>query len=195
MPKNTKAHSSQRLKVGLLNVSLLAAVLLLLFMLQGFHSLLPQTELARRAAEISLPADHSATTLQAGSKAPAFSVTNVNGDTVSLSSYAGGKVALVFGNNECPTCHALLDGLPRLCSSNSVPILVIMVSPDPTRPASGPCPQMLNGTTELFKSYGVTGVPTVYLVDGKQQIIASKSHFSSWDTSGLVAEMTNFLQQ
>jgi peroxiredoxin len=195
MSRNNKSLPYQRLKYVLLNVSLLAAVLLLLFMLQGSQSLLPQTEITRRAAEMSLPADHSVTTLQMGSKAPDFSLTDVNGDAVSLSAHAGGKVALVFGNNGCPTCHALLDGLPQLCSASSVPILVIMVSPKPAQQAKGSCPQLLNGTPELFKSYGVTGVPTVYLVDGKQQIIASKSHFSSRDTSELVAEMKSFLQQ
>lgn len=193
MSKNKKKSSARAWKIRLLNVAILAAVLLALFMLQNSWSLLPQ--FARRAAGINLRADQPLVMLEPGVKAPDFSLASVGGQVVSLKSFEGSRVALVFGNRDCPHCHSLIDGLAQMCSPGSPPVLVIMVSPDSAWQAKGSCLRMLNGTADLFVTYGVTAIPTMYLVDEEQRIIASKSQFADEDRSQLVAELTDFMQK
>ena len=195
MSKTKQNSSAKTLKVRLLSMFVMAVILVLLFMLQNSNLSPQRLGILKQAAEMSLPLNGSLTALQPGTEAPDFALTGVNRDVISLSSHAGRKVALVFGNKDCPYCQVVVSALSQLCSSSSVSILVIMVSPDPDLQAQAPCLRVLEGSPDLFKTYRVTAIPTIYLLDGAQRVIASKSNFSAPNSQDLVAELASFLER
>jgi thiol-disulfide isomerase/thioredoxin len=151
--------------------------------------------ISRQALKMTLPAEQSLNTLQAGSIAPDFNCNGVGKEAERLRSLAGENLALVFANRDCPHCQAVLQELKQLCSSVHTQILVMMVHADQVGREGDSCPRLVDATEQLFQAYGVVSVPTIYLLDAGQRVIAVKSDFTDENSSKLAAELTSFLQQ
>lgn len=194
MSKGAETGSPSKLKVRLLNVAIIAALLLLLFKVQDSQSILPGTGISGRAINMTLPVEHSLSLLQPGVIAPDFDLSGAGKEAASLRSLAGEKVALVFANRDCPHCKVVLQELRRLCPSVRPRVLVMMAHADQAPGEEGSCPRLVDSAEQLFHDYGVVSVPTIYLLDAGQRIIAARSDFAD-DASKLAVELTDFLQQ
>jgi peroxiredoxin len=119
-----------------------------------------------------------------GDKAVSFSLKNVDGTTVSLSDYADEKgVILVFTCNPCPFAKAYENRIIQLhqrFADQGYPVVAINpndaeVSPEDTwdkmkeRADSKeyPFPYLKDETQEVFKAYGATRTPHIFLLENK----------------------------
>jgi len=118
--------------------------------------------------------------LKAGEKAPGFSLTDVDGKTVSFQP-GGGKAALVvFWSAFCPTCKELMPAIDGFAVRHGAAVRVVGVNLDGKR-FSGAVRSYLDesglhfpvGLDELrgdffiaSDAFGVEKTPTVVLVDG-----------------------------
>lgn len=118
--------------------------------------------------------------LKPGDSAVEFELPNIDGSTVSLSDYAGEKgVILIFTCNPCPFAKAYEERIIKLhqgYGSKGYPVVAInpndiSISPDDTqekmkeRSDEKSFPFVyLKDTKEIFKAYGATRTPHVYLL-------------------------------
>lgn len=111
--------------------------------------------------------------LPAGTPAPLFSLPDLDGQTVSLESYRGRKVLLVFSDPNCGPCDAVAPELARIHEAHrgnglSV-VLVGRGDPDENKQKAAkfgfPFPVVLQKKWELSKQYGIFATPIAFLVD------------------------------
>jgi peroxiredoxin len=128
------------------------------------------------------------TMLPLGTKAPDFSLVNVDGRTVSLADFAG-KPALVviFMCNHCPYVKHLADGLARFTSeylAKGVGVVGINSNDVANYPADSPeqmvaeaesrgyeFPYLYDETQDVAKAYHAACTPDFYLFDGDQRLV------------------------
>jgi len=122
--------------------------------------------------------------LSPGDKAPEFTLKNIDGSMVSLSDYAENKgVILIFTCNPCPFAKAYEKRIIQLHKSfepMGYPVLAInpnddKLSPDDTfdkmkeRALAREYPFVyLKDDSQIFKAYGATRTPHVFLLDNDQ---------------------------
>ena len=104
--------------------------------------------------------------LRIGSRAPAFTVNNQNGDSVSLSDYKGKKVALYFyPKDNTPTCTEqacnLRDNI-KLLQKKGIEVLGVSVDSERKhknfeKKFSLPFPLLADTDHKLVEAYGVWG--------------------------------------
>ena len=116
-----------------------------------------------------------------GANAIEFSLTNVDGSTVSLSDYSTEKgVILVFTCNPCPFAKAYEERIIQLhenYADQGFPVVAInpnddKVSPEDTfenmktraNEKSYPFPYLKDETQEIYKAYGATRTPHIFLL-------------------------------
>lgn len=119
-----------------------------------------------------------------GDKAIDFSLKNVDGTTVSLSDYSDQKgVILVFTCNPCPFAKAYEQRIIQLdqkYAAQGFPVVAInpndaQVSPDDTfanmkeraEEKGYPFPYLKDETQEIYKAYGATRTPHIFLLENK----------------------------
>ena len=109
-----------------------------------------------------------------GSRAPAFRLSRLEGGEVTLAELiSGGPVLLAFFKVTCPVCQMTAPFLERLHRQGALPIYGISQdSPDDTREFNRhfgvTFPILLDSEDAGFpasNSYGLTNVPTMFLVD------------------------------
>lgn len=122
--------------------------------------------------------------LKPGDKAVAFSLKNVDGATVSLSDYEDQKgVILVFTCNPCPFAKAYEQRIIQLdqkYASQGFPVVAINpndedISPEDTfesmkalaEEKQYPFPYLKDETQDIYKAYGATRTPHIYLLQNK----------------------------
>lgn len=122
--------------------------------------------------------------LKPGDKAKAFNLKNVDGSMVSLADYDDTKgVILIFTCNECPYAKAYEDRIIALhekYAEKGYP--VVAVNPNDDEISKGdtytamkqraadkeyPFPYLKDETQEVYKSYGATRTPHIYLLENK----------------------------
>lgn len=120
-----------------------------------------------------------------GSLAPAISLKDLSGQSVTTSTLSGKTVVLVFGElNHEGTKQACADALdvtadPRLAGEPVVPILVIAHDAPPAQlkeeAAKGRFPALIlhDPKRGTFGDYRVLVVPTLVVVDGKGKVVYS----------------------
>jgi peroxiredoxin len=137
------------------------------------------------------------TALAAGSRAPDFSLTGLDGRSYSLEPGDESPALLVFFKNSCPTCMLTFPFLQRLYERvEGSPLRMWGISQDgvddtrafgerfgasfPLLPDGGGYP--------ISTAFGLTHVPTIFLVEPGGVISRASVGFSRADLEGLAAE-------
>jgi peroxiredoxin len=114
--------------------------------------------------------------LRAGALAPSFSLPDVRGNTVTLESYRGRRVLLVFTDPHCDPCDALAPDLAQLGRAGWLSVLVIgRGDPEENRQKAEKFgvtfPVVLQKRWEVSKAYGIFATPVGYLIDERGVIV------------------------
>lgn len=110
-----------------------------------------------------------------GQRAPLFNLPSIAGESISLSQYAGKTVMLVFWNITCPVCRSRLPLLQEINDKESSDKFALLAVHGPGREAA--VRSFLEGEEVSFAvlldsdgaagySYGIVGVPAVFIIDG-----------------------------
>jgi peroxiredoxin len=122
--------------------------------------------------------------LKPGDTAKGFSLKNVDGTTVSLSDYSDQKgVILIFTCNPCPFAKAYEKRIIQLhqkYASQGFPVVAVNPNDDEISPEDTfgkmkaradekgfPFPYLKDESQEVYKSYGATRTPHIYLLENK----------------------------
>jgi peroxiredoxin len=128
--------------------------------------------------------------LEAGVRAPSFELKNLNGEKRSLEDILGkGPALLAFYKVSCPVCQLAFPYLERLSASTS--LQVIAVSQDDDSSTKGfnqrfgvTFPTLLDQSKENYpasNAYGISSVPSLFLVEKNGEVTKSFSGFSKRD--------------
>ena len=138
--------------------------------------------------------------LPVGSAAPGFSLPRVGGGTLSLEELKGQVVVLDFWSLGCPPC---LEELPRLESLHrrmASRVVVVGVgtggeSLEETarfaRERGIEYPLVVDESGAVARTYRVTSLPTVYVIDREGAVAAT--HSGRWSDAGLRAAVESAL--
>jgi peroxiredoxin len=125
-----------------------------------------------------------------GAIAPGFRLTGLDGPTRTLDDIlAGGPALLAFFKISCPVCQLTAPYLERLAANNA--IQVIGISQDDASATRGfrqrfgvTFPTLLDLSSEEYpasNAYGITSVPSLFLLERDGTILRSFSGFSKRD--------------
>jgi len=153
----------------------------------------------------TVPTAHAGDSLRAGDAAPEFTISTLDGETVSLSDYRGKVVFLNFWASWCPPCRAEMPSIESLKTEMAdCDFVILAVSVD-----SGNQEKIVkkvqsyindNGFTfevlidnemTLARNYGVTSVPTTFILDEKGVIVEVSRGAEYWDDSARLAQFRN----
>ena len=124
----------------------------------------------------------SAAGLQVGSKAPDFTLKDLDGNSVKLSDFRGKAVLLNFFTTWCPACRAEMPDLQAAYAANAGQGFVLLavdldesvVSVSAFKQRYGlTFPILLDKGSRVANLYGVVPLPTSYFIDAKG-IVRSK---------------------
>jgi len=133
-----------------------------------------------------------------GSRAPEFSLAGTDGRTFSLSHPGEVPALLVFFKNSCPTCNLLFPFLQRLHDRvRRTSLLLRGISQDgeaDTRNFGSQhgvtFPLLPDGTDyPVSNAYGLTSVPTLFLVETDGTISWTTVGFSKADLESLASQL------
>jgi methylamine dehydrogenase accessory protein MauD len=145
-------------------ILLWAIVLLLAFLLLGTLRALGiltwkleqlQTITPRRIGREGLPL---------GVKAPDFTLKSTAGGEVSLHDFAGRKVLLVFTQNSCGLCNAIVPDLQRTHEKGEAHVVVVNQG-DPGVKAIAAYPVVKQEDWSVSKRYAVLATPFAFYID------------------------------
>jgi peroxiredoxin len=109
--------------------------------------------------------------LRAGSPAPAFELSDLNGDTVALDDFRGQRLLLVFSDPGCGPCNALAPDLARFEREAGDDLAVLMVSRGDAEANRAKAeehdfefPVVLQPGWRISKAYGIFATPVAFLV-------------------------------
>jgi peroxiredoxin len=140
--------------------------------------------------------------LPLGTKAPAFSLPNVDGRTVSLSEFAGAPATLViFMCNHCPYVKHVAPELARLAreyQAKGVAVIAINSNDVSTHPADSPeqmvhevesreytFPYLFDETQRVAHAYHAACTPDFYVFDKDQKLVYRGQMDASRPESGV----------
>ncbi len=144
----------------------------------------------------------ASTMMPLGTKAPFFSLINVNGRTVSLSDFqAAPALIVIFMCNHCPFVKhlaAALAAFAQLYQEKGVAIVGISSNDVGAYPADSPeqmvheveergytFPYVYDETQEVAKAYRAACTPDFFLFDGQQRLVYRGQFDSSRPDSGI----------
>jgi len=140
------------------------------------------------------------TALAAGTRAPEFSLPSVDG-TIHRLDHGGAETALlVFFKNTCPTCMLAFPYLQRLYERlEGAPLRFWGISQDGPaeteafgRQFGATFPLLVDGDGyPVSNAYGLTNVPTLFLLEPEGKISRTSTGFFKTDLEGLAAELRN----
>lgn len=143
-------------------------------------------------------------TLLVDEKAPLFTLTDINGADFSLDDFKGKVVILDFFATWCGPCRTQMPHLSQICEKyNNSKVIVISISIDPRTDTLEKLKQFASDndmtwivardTTEVSKSYRVTKIPTLFIID--QKGIIRYVHVGPASASTLSSEIDSLLKQ
>ncbi len=131
-----------------------------------------------------LDAHYAVTLLSQGTAAPDFTLNDINGKSVSLSSFRGRKVVLDFWASWCPDCRADIPRLKALqAKANPSQVAFVSVSFDRTLDAlTTYVEENYLGGVQLYEpagkkesaigeAYGVKWIPSLYVIDEEGKVL------------------------
>ena len=128
--------------------------------------------------------------LEAGLRAPSFQLKSLDGGKKSLEDLLGsGPALLAFYKASCPVCQLTFPYLERLAAGSSLQIIAISQDDDSsTKSFNERCgvtfPTLLDQSKDGYpasNAYGISTVPSLFLVEQDAQISKSFSGFSKRD--------------
>jgi peroxiredoxin len=128
--------------------------------------------------------------LEAGVRAPSFELKSLDGEKRSLEDLlAKGPALLAFYKVSCPVCQFAFPYLERLAAGSSIQIIGISQDDDSATKGFNQrfgvtFPTLLDQSRENYpasNAYGISSVPSLFLVEGDGQITQSFSGFSKRD--------------
>ena len=131
-----------------------------------------------------------------GKPAPDFQVKDLNGEDLSLEKYKGQVVLLDFWATWCPPCIKEIPKLKKVYEKyKDQNFQIIGVSLDRTMPPLAAYVQdeelawvhYWDESRNVKNQYGVTGIPTAFLIDGEG--IIKKASLGGFDVESAVAEL------
>ncbi|HEV2689571.1 MAG TPA: redoxin domain-containing protein [Bryobacteraceae bacterium] len=137
---------------------------------------------------------HKKVAVEAGVTAPSFRLKSLSGAAVSLDEIlAKGPALLAFYKVSCPVCQLTFPYLERLSAGKS--LQMIAISQDDADSTEGfnqrfgvTFPTLLDQSKEGYpasNAYGITSVPSLFLVESDGQVSKSTSGFSKRDLEAL----------
>lgn len=142
------------------------------------------------------------TMLPLGTKAPDFTLVNVDGRTVSLADFKGkSALVVIFMCNHCPYVKHIANELARFTSefiAKGVGVVGISSNDVANYPADSPeqmvaeaeergyqFPYLYDDTQDIAKAYHAACTPDFYLFDGEQRLVYRGQFDSSRPDSGI----------
>jgi peroxiredoxin len=128
--------------------------------------------------------------LEAGVRAPSFELKSLDGEKRSLEDLlAKGPALLAFYKVSCPVCQFAFPYLERLAAGSSIQIIGISQDDDSATKGFNQrfgvtFPTLLDQSRENYpasNAYGISSVPSLFLVEGDGRITQSFSGFSKRD--------------
>jgi peroxiredoxin len=128
--------------------------------------------------------------LEAGGRAPSFELKSLNGEKRSLEDILGtGPALLAFYKISCPVCQFTAPYLQRLAAGSALQIVGISQDDDGatkgfTQRFGVTFPTLLDQSKENYpasNAYGITSVPSLFLVEKDGGIARAFSGFSKRD--------------
>lgn len=143
----------------------------------------------------------ASTMLPLGTRAPAFSLPNVDGKTVSLADLSGAKgLVVIFMCNHCPFVKHLRAELARFgreCQSLGLAVVGISSNDVASHPDDSPAkmaeehraagytfPYLYDATQEVAQAYKAACTPDFYLFDADQALVYRGQFDSSRPSNG-----------
>jgi peroxiredoxin len=132
--------------------------------------------------------------LESGSRAPSFKLNGLDSGMQSLEEIlAKGPVVLAFFKISCPVCQLAMPYLERLAGSSSLQVVAISQDDDSAtrgfRQRFGiTFPTLLDQSKEGYpvsNAYGISSVPSLFVVEKDGGIAASSTGFSKRDLESL----------
>jgi peroxiredoxin len=167
------------LGLGFLVLGALRALALLSWRLEQLEATTP-----RRLGRDGLPP---------GKRAPNFTLPSVQGGDLSLHDFAGHRVLLVFTQNGCGPCHAIVPELNKLPGRHGdLQVLMVMRAELPAaqhlaREAGPRFPLLVQEDLSVSKRYEVFATPFAFLID-ERGVIASKGIVTSREHIGFLLD-------
>jgi peroxiredoxin len=132
-------------------------------------------------------------TAKSSGEAPDFTLNTLDGKSIQLSSLKGKKILIDFWASWCPPCRRELVEINELLGEYAQDnYTVLAISVDKTKKAASSYIKkmgyssmtVMHDNANVAQSYGVQGIPSLYLVDEKGQLIWS--HVGSVDKAKLI---------
>jgi peroxiredoxin len=140
-----------------------------------------------------------------GNTAPDFTLKDLAGKEVKLSSLRGKLVVLNFWATWCPPCREEIPSMMRLNQAMAgKPFQMLAVSEDAGGKAaieeyfkkSGTTlPALLDTEQAIGQRYGLTGVPETFVIDPKGVILKKIVGAMDWSDPGVIAFLDGALKQ
>ena len=113
--------------------------------------------------------------------APPFTVTDMNGQTVSLASLKGKPVFLNFWATWCPPCVGEMPDIQRMYAKYGDKVHFVIVNIDGTKPDvtafmenhAFSFPVALDTNGSAASAYAVQAIPTSYIIDADSNVVDS----------------------
>ena len=138
------------------------------------------------AQEQDLDLQYATELLKPGTPAPDFTLTDINGNSVSLRDFQGRQVVLVFWASWCPDCRAEVPALKKMqTQADPRKVAFVAVSFDRTKEAWEKYVKENEMTgvqlfetaprkeSEVNTAYHVKWIPSLYLIDAKGNVALS----------------------
>ncbi|HXR66546.1 MAG TPA: redoxin domain-containing protein, partial [Ktedonobacteraceae bacterium] len=112
-----------------------------------------------------------------GTSAPAFSLPDLNGESVSLDSFLGAPTLLLFWNPDCGFCKKMLPGLKawEASSPQGAPRLLVISNGmvEQNRALGLRSPVLLNEEGDVSRLFGANGTPMAIVVDAQGKVAST----------------------
>ena len=137
--------------------------------------------------------------IQEGEVATPFVLKDLNGKSVSLASYRGNIVLLNFWASWCPPCRSEMPSIQKLyekMAGKKFVILAVSVERAPKGKIASfisengyTFPVLLDDGGKVSSAYGITSIPTTYLLDKKGQILKKEVGSRDWSDPEIIDKL------
>ncbi len=151
-----------------------------------------------------VPFIHTSHAEDPGEPAPEFTLTDIDGNTFSLSDYQGTVVLLDFFYIGCPGCEEWIPHLRQFYDAYGEKLIIISISVRPEtdtisalnqyRSVNGISWTIASCTADVSNNYGIQYVPTLFLIDKEGYIRYKGIGYEPGEASVLAEEIEELMK-